>query len=60
MPSSSTPSTRLNHLADIGAAHPKRVGPIDFALLLATTVLLGWMLVQVLRERRQGGAVRSS
>jgi hypothetical protein len=43
----------VNHLADIGAAHPKRVGPIDFALLLATTGVLGWTLVQVMRERRE-------
>jgi hypothetical protein len=43
----------INHLADIGDAHPKRVGPIDFALLLATTFVLGWTLVQVLRERRE-------
>ena len=43
----------VNHLADIGAADPKAVGPIDFALLLATTAVLGWTLVQVMRERRE-------
>ena len=45
----------LNHLADIGDAHPKSLGPIDFALLAATTALLGWTLLQVLRDR--GAAV---
>jgi hypothetical protein len=41
-----------NHLADIDAAHPKPLGPIDFALLSATCVVLGWMLAQVLRQAR--------
>jgi hypothetical protein len=44
----------LNHLADIGRAHPGWVGPLDFALLLATAVLLGWTLAQVLADRGEG------
>jgi len=42
----------VNHLADIGDADPKRVGPIDFALLALTTLILAWTLREVLRERR--------
>jgi len=42
----------VNHLADIGAAHPYRAGPIDFALLGLTAAVLGWLLVRVLREPR--------
>lgn len=34
----------LNHLIDIGNAHPGWLGPANFAALLATTVLLVWML----------------
>jgi hypothetical protein len=41
----------INHLADIGKADPKAMGPIDFAAISLTAVLLGWMLAQVLRER---------
>jgi hypothetical protein len=43
----------VNHLADIGQAHPRSVGPIDFALLAAGTALLAWLLVRVWREREQ-------
>jgi hypothetical protein len=42
----------VNHLADIDAADPERMGPIDFATIGLTAVVLGWMLVQLLRERR--------
>jgi hypothetical protein len=42
----------INHLADIGDAEPERVGPIDFALLALTTLILAWTLREVLRERR--------
>jgi hypothetical protein len=38
----------LNHLIDIGDAHPDWLGPANFASLVLTTVLLGWMLT---RER---------
>ena len=33
----------LNHLADIGAAHPHWIGPFDFASLALTTVALAWL-----------------
>lgn len=42
----------INHLADIAKADPRWVGPLDFALLAATAVLLGWTLAQVSRGRR--------
>ena len=34
----------LNHLLDVGEAHPGRLGPANLATLVAATVLLGWML----------------
>lgn len=34
----------INHLIDIGNADPAWLGPFDFVSLLATTVLLAWML----------------
>ena len=42
----------VNHLADIGKAHPVAVGPVDFALIAGTALILGWMLRLVAR----GGA----
>jgi hypothetical protein len=33
----------LNHLADIGAAHPHWIGPFDFASLALTTGALAWL-----------------
>ncbi len=33
----------LNHLVDASKAHPQWTGWFDFASLLVTTVLLGWM-----------------
>lgn len=33
----------LNHLADIGAAHPHWIGPFDFASLLIATAALLWL-----------------
>ena len=44
----------INHLADIGDADPKWVGPVDFALLALTTLILAWTLREVLRERQLG------
>jgi hypothetical protein len=35
----------INHLIDIGHAHPGYLGPLNFGSLLATTALLVWMLV---------------
>jgi hypothetical protein len=43
----------INHLADIGDADPERMGPIDFAALTVTVPVLGWLLVQVARERME-------
>jgi hypothetical protein len=43
----------VNHLVDIGKAHPRSLGPIDFALLAATAALLGWLLARLERERRE-------
>jgi hypothetical protein len=34
----------LNHLIDIGGADPSWLGPANFASLLLTALLLGWML----------------
>jgi hypothetical protein len=34
----------LNHLIDIGESDPSWLGPANFASLLLTTWLLGWML----------------
>lgn len=34
----------INHLVDIGKAHPEWTGYFDFASLLASTLLLAWML----------------
>src|SRR5207253_8572022 len=42
----------INHLADIGKAHPHRVGPEDFAALALTAAFLGWLLVRATRDWR--------
>jgi hypothetical protein len=42
----------VNHLVDIGDADPERMGPIDFATIGLTALLLGWLMRQVLGERR--------
>jgi hypothetical protein len=34
----------LNHLLDVGEAHPGWLGPANLVSLLLATVLLGWML----------------
>ena len=44
----------LNHLIDIGESDPSWLGPANFASLLLTALLLGWML----RQRERGGVVR--
>jgi hypothetical protein len=33
----------INHLADIGAAHPHWLGPFDFASLALATAALAWL-----------------
>jgi hypothetical protein len=34
----------VNHLIDVGDAHPKWLGPANLASLVITCVLLGWMI----------------
>jgi hypothetical protein len=34
----------VNHLIDVGEAHPSWLGPANFISLVVTTLLLGWML----------------
>jgi hypothetical protein len=34
----------VNHLIDVGDAHPKWLGPANLASLVLTTLLLAWML----------------
>jgi len=43
----------VNHLADIGAADPERLGPLNALLLSATVALLAWMLVTAGRLDRR-------
>jgi hypothetical protein len=40
----------INHLADIGAAHPHWLGPADFAALALSTVVLVWLARAAYRE----------
>jgi hypothetical protein len=42
----------VNHLVDIGRAHPPWTGYFDFFSLLATAILIAWMLRVAVRERR--------
>ena len=39
----------VNHLADIGAAHPSWLGPFDFISLALATVALVWLARESLR-----------
>ncbi|MFI4984844.1 MAG: hypothetical protein ACHQAV_02520 [Solirubrobacterales bacterium] len=41
----------INHLADIGAAHPHWLGPADFAALALSTVVLVWLARESHREQ---------
>ena len=41
----------VNHLADIDKADPKAMGPIDFAAIALTAVLLAWMLARIVGDR---------
>jgi uncharacterized membrane protein len=43
----------INHLADIGAAHPHWLGPADFAALALSTVVLVWLAWQSNREQEE-------
>lgn len=40
----------INHLADIGNAHPKWLGPFDFGGLALGTVVLAWALARARRH----------
>jgi len=42
----------VNHLVDIGKAHPAWTGYFDFFSLAATTVLLAWLLWLALEQER--------
>jgi hypothetical protein len=41
----------INHLADIGAAHPHWLGPADFAALALSTAVLVWLTRESHREQ---------
>jgi hypothetical protein len=41
----------INHLADIGAAHPHWLGPADFAALALSTLVLVWLTREAHREQ---------
>lgn len=43
-----------NHLYDVDRAHPKRNGPVDFALIAASAVVLGWLTWRAAGESRPG------
>jgi hypothetical protein len=43
----------INHLADIGAAHPHWLGPADFAALALSTVVLAWLTWESNREQEE-------
>ena len=42
----------INHLWDISKAHPKRDGPIDFALIALSAAVLGWLTWRAARRPR--------
>jgi hypothetical protein len=44
----------INHLYDIDRAHPKRDGPIDFALIALSAIVLGWLTWRASRQERSG------
>lgn len=47
----------LNHLVDIGKAHPRWLGYFDFFSLLAATLLLAWLWSVAAEQRRAAPAV---
>jgi len=49
----------VNHLLDIGRAHPAWTGYLDFASLAATTLLLGWLLLLACRAAAAANSPRS-
>ena len=46
----------LNHLIDVGEAHPSWLGPANLVSLVLTTLLLGWMLRVSPREARSASS----
>jgi hypothetical protein len=44
----------VNHLVDVGDTDPEALGPVNLALLVATSALLVWMLVTAARDDRRG------
>ncbi len=48
----------VNHLVDIGKAHPRWTGYFDFFSLAVSTGLLGWLLVLARSSERAGAATR--
>jgi hypothetical protein len=46
----------INHLVDIGSAHPAWTGYFDFFSLAATTALLVWLLLLSRQPPREGGS----
>jgi hypothetical protein len=44
----------VNHLYDIANAHPKRDGPLDFALIALSAAVLGWLTRLAARAGRAG------
>jgi hypothetical protein len=43
----------INHLADIGAAHPYWLGPFDFASLTLATLCLAWLARESTRPAQE-------
>jgi hypothetical protein len=41
----------VNHLYDVGHAHPKRYGPGDLVALVLASAVLGWLTWRAVRER---------
>jgi hypothetical protein len=44
----------INHLYDIDKAHPKRDGPVDFALIAISAAVLGWLTWRAARAEPAG------
>ncbi|MGI8749414.1 MAG: hypothetical protein ACR2J6_02495 [Thermoleophilaceae bacterium] len=45
----------VNHLLDIGEAHPERLEPANFVSIALTTALLAWMVWRTMREEHTYG-----
>jgi hypothetical protein len=42
----------INHLYDVDRARPNRDGPIDFALIAISAIVLGWLTWRAARQER--------